>query len=155
MASSRSTGGVACGYHVIDHGYARTYSVVLVVQGFGGMCWIVLVVAVNTRVYLPLSWCFLVPLSLSRLCCGCRCRCCHVVVAVILVDSSLLVIINSTFENCTIKLLNAPVQDGTGPASGTCTAMSASGRWGSSAVHSTTSQACAKQVTLAKPKHFV
>lgn len=71
-------GGVACGYHVIDHGYARTYSVVLVVQGFGGMCWIVLVVAVS----IPEYTCH----------CGCRCRCCHVVVAVILVDSSLVII---------------------------------------------------------------
>ena len=56
------------------------YSVVLVVQGFGDMCWIVLVVAVGILEYT----CH----------CGCRCRCCHVVVAVILVDSSLPVIIN-------------------------------------------------------------
>ena len=42
---------MACGYHVIDHGYARTYSVVLVVQGFGDMCWIVLVVAVGIPEY--------------------------------------------------------------------------------------------------------
>ena len=117
-------------------------------------CWIVLVAAVGiTRVYLPLSLCFLLPLSLSRLCCGCRCRCVPIMwwwrwyLSTLLFLSLSMIVNASTFENCTIKLLNAPVQDGTGPASGTCTAMSASGRWGSSAVHSTTS--------LAKPKHFL
>lgn len=58
-------GGVACGYHVIDHGYAHTYSVVLVVQGFGGMCWIVLVVAVSIPEYTCHCHC--------AFCCLCLC----------------------------------------------------------------------------------
>ena len=150
-------GGVACGYHVIDHGYAGTHSVVLVLQGFGGMCWIVLVVAVS------------IPAIVIVCHCGCTCASCclclclafvAVVVAVVSLSCDTCRLFSSChcrcfhIWDCTIKLLNAPVQDGTGPASGTCTGMSASGRWGSLAVHSTTSQACSKPITLAKPKHF-